>query len=345
VGSSLAGGSTMILVWAAWVNAHGGVNGHRVQVLTADDNADPSRHLALVRDMVESRHVLAFVGDQTPLTTSVSRGYLEQRGIPVIGGDNVTVDWTQSPMLFPTGTTLNELLDADLRIMHDAGKPKLAMVYCAEASTCTYQYHRIVQEGRAAAAGDQVVYSAQVSLTQPDFTAQCLGAKTAGAETVFTALDSNSLSRLGASCARQGYSPLYVTVAQAISNSLASNPALEGFTAGSPVFPWMIASTPETADYARAIQEYAPTLEMSGATAIAWTAGEVFKVAAAHIGVEPTTHDILQGLWAIRGDTFGGLTPPLTFVAHQPTPPVSCYFEIALRGGRWTAPHGDAVLC
>ena len=40
-------------VWQQWTNAHGGVNGHPVEVLIGDDGGDPGRYISIQRQFVE----------------------------------------------------------------------------------------------------------------------------------------------------------------------------------------------------------------------------------------------------------------------------------------------------
>ena len=338
-GSSTAGTDTTVQVWAQWTNAHGGIAGHPVQVFTADDGGDPQRSLALVKDMVESRHVIAFVANQIPFTMRAQLPYLHQHNIPLVGGDNTQSAWTEDSLAFPLGTTIAEAVLGDYKEAHRRNLPKLGLFYCIEAPACTYIRDYTVNGG-AARAGEELVYQSQISLTQPDFTAQCLGAQSAGAQVIFLAMEANSILRVAASCSRQNYHPFYVaTSAQTTSD-------LEGFFATAQDFPYMVGNTPATAQFQQAVQQYAPGLRLSGATTIAWASGQMLaKVAAARIGAQPASQDILDGLWTIHNETLGGLTPPLTFVKNQPTPPVSCYYLIELKGGRWTSPSGDTYAC
>ena len=50
-------------VWVKWTNAQGGVSGHPVSAIFADDGGDPARHRAAVQKMVEQDKVVAFVAD------------------------------------------------------------------------------------------------------------------------------------------------------------------------------------------------------------------------------------------------------------------------------------------
>src|SRR5436305_560151 len=88
-------------VWAASVNDRGGLNGHPVAMVVADDGADPSRAASIARDMVETRGVIAFVGNIEPLSVSGIKGYLEAKKVPVVGVDGAIETWWQSPVFFP----------------------------------------------------------------------------------------------------------------------------------------------------------------------------------------------------------------------------------------------------
>ena len=98
-----SGAQQTIGVWQAYVNAHGGLNGHPVHVYIEDDGADPSTSVSDVEQEVTQDHVIAFVGQLVPLTASASLSYLQQQNIPVIGGDASSQTWWQSPVMFPQG--------------------------------------------------------------------------------------------------------------------------------------------------------------------------------------------------------------------------------------------------
>jgi branched-chain amino acid transport system substrate-binding protein len=69
------------------------------------------------------------------------------------------------------------------------------------------------------------------------------------------------------------------------------------------------------------------------------------RVAAARVGAQPASQDLLNGLWTVHNETLDGLTPPITYTRNQPAPPVECYFLIELRGGRWASSSGDTYAC
>ena len=109
IGSSTGGVQPGLQVWAQSVNDGGGLLGRPVKVISVDDGGDPARSKAVVQDLVENRKAIALIGNTLPLTIKASRGYLEERHVPVVGGDLVSADWNESPVFFPQGTSIKDL--------------------------------------------------------------------------------------------------------------------------------------------------------------------------------------------------------------------------------------------
>jgi branched-chain amino acid transport system substrate-binding protein len=345
VGAQLASALPTAQVWAKSVNARGGLNGHPVRLITADDGTDPARNLALTKDMVENQGVVAFVGNQVPFSVTGSEAYLREKKIPAVGGDVVHPQWWQSPILFPQGQFIDTLLTEAARQGVKAQKKRFGLFYCAEAPPCQHA-NDVYKAGAAEKAGAQLVYSAQVSITQPDFTAECLQAQRNNVETVFLAADAATNTRVARSCAQQGFKPFYVTQTIAVSNALAKEPPLEGLTVVSPVFPWVATDTPGAQEYRQALQTYSSGTEPAGPGAIVWVAGKLMERAAAKLGPTPTAAQVLEGLYALRDETLGGLMTPVTY--RPGTTPLienSCAFLVKVVNGKWTAPQGSQQAC
>ena len=345
-GSVLGTAPSVLQVWAKWVNAHGGLNGHPVQVISGNAGGDPAKNLSIVRTMVEQNHVVAFIANQVPLSVKGSLDYLEQKQIPVIGGDEVTHIWQESPILFPQGTDINDLVISAIKIAVRQGAPKIGLIYCAEAAfVCQNVHHILVDEGGIQKAGGTLAYDAQASLAQPDFTNECLQAKTRGVQTLFLAMDPNSINRISHSCAAQGFHPHYSTASLGVGTNLAGNTDLVGLSAPQATFPWMLSSGPAS-EYQEALKTYAPSLASTPTNSEVWVAGVLVQRAAKSLGAKPTSADFLKGLWAIKNDNLGGLGPPLTFTQGKPAPDFKCYFVVQMdKAAHWTAPQGMNTSC
>jgi branched-chain amino acid transport system substrate-binding protein len=228
--------------------------------------------------------------------------------------------------------------------MARAGKSKAAILYCSEVEAC-YTWNYSLQGGAAQRSGTQLVYTAQVSLAQPDFTAECLQAQSHGAEAILAAVDANSLVRLGRSCAQQNYHPMYIAVSLAVIDSVATDPNLQGLVAPQGTFPWPANDTPLTQAYQHAIHQYAPGLRGSGASSSVWPSGMLMLAVTANLPANSSSQDIFNGLWTIKNNTLGGLAPPLTYNQGQGAAGSACYFLVEVQGGKWTAPKGSQTSC
>ena len=338
VGSVLKDGGPMAQVIARSINDNGGLNGHPVKVVVGDAAGDPSRALSIVRDMVESKGVTVFMANFWVLSGNGARAYLEDKKIPVVGGDVASAVWFKSPMFFPMGSSFDTLSVGSLKTMVDLGHKKIAIAYCAEVEAC-HVYHDAAA-ARAASVGATIVYSAQVSLAQPDYTAECLQAQRSGAEALMLGVESTALSRFARSCKQQGFTPPLVTASLSMIASTAKDPNLEGILAPVATFPFAANDLPATREYKAALARYAPTLEEGGTTSAAWVSGALLREASKALPDQPTSADFLKGLWQIRNNTLGGLTGPLTFREGQPAPDFTCYFLQSISGGKFTAPIG-----
>jgi branched-chain amino acid transport system substrate-binding protein len=347
IGAVFSGAEQTVQVWQAYTNAHGGLNGHPIHVYIEDDGGDPSTSATDIQQEVSQDHVIAFVGNLVPLTASAGVSYLQQQNIPVIGGDASSTVWWQSPMLFPASGSDVGAYQANFTVKQAAAKgdTKMGVLYCVEDPTCTQGYTALVQQQSAAQYGIQAVYSSSFSITQPDFTAQCLDAKQAGANFIYFAGDGDSLMRMANDCTAQGYNPLYLGDSIAITANLATNSHLNGLIAGQTNFPWVDNFTPAQQVYQQAMKQYAPNLQGSASTAAEWAAGELAVAASKDLTANPTSAQFLQGLWSIKGDNLGGLSPPLTFNTNAPATPSNCYFLMVLQNGQFTDPQSGASAC
>jgi branched-chain amino acid transport system substrate-binding protein len=330
------------------VNSRGGLNGHPVNLVTADDGADPARHRAQVQEMVERDHVIAFVANQEPLSGEPSVAYHNHVRVPVIGSEGNGQYFYESPMHFPPFAHASPLLKAWLASSAEQlvpeSKTKLATMACHEATGCG-QFDALAGGGYAAEVGFKVVYRARSSIAQPDYTAECLNAKSAGAEVFWLVMDANSVSRIVTSCSRQGYRPTYVLPLNGSTSAHLAVPDFEGAIIASQAFPWVVSDTPATAEFQAALARYRPGLPVAPQHSVGWTAAKLFERAAARMPEPPTAVAVLEGLWGIRGDDLGGLTHDLTFTRDQPAAERICWFKVRIRDGRFIAPDGTHHYC
>lgn len=336
-----------ISVWAKWMNGKGGVNGHPVRHVVADDGGDPARYNASVRQLVEEQGVVAFLFNTIGLAGG-DLSYVNQKRVPIIGHEAGTEDAYSSPMVFtpyPSGLSYAYALIAGFaQAVVPEGRTKLASIACSDVKLCDL-FDRTWNGPAAKELGFQVVYRARPSLTQPDFTAECISARQAGAQVILGAIDNNSYLRLAHSCARQNYKPTIGVADQLALLSVAADPVMEGNVVITKVAPWPDTTVPGTAELHQAFSQAAPGVEVNGAHAGGWVTAKTFELAARNLPDQPTSGEVLNGLWAINGDSLGGMTFPLTFPKEQPSPRRSCWGIALIQGGKFVPPPNGKLKC
>ena len=345
-GEAMKYGPLGVQVWVSSVNARGGINCHPVKYTVADDGADPNRHRALVQQMVESNKVVAFVYNAAVLSGYSSVDYINQKQIPVIGNEGGSSWFYDSPFFFPHGVSggqpFIEGFFGSLALSGAAaGKNKVAVLSCIEVPVCSGLKSKAPDAAKKF--GLDLVYNAEASITQPDFTSHCLRAQSAGAEMFIVSLDGNSVHRVARSCAGVGFRPIYNTVTVAVQTDFASNPDLDGFVGALWTRSWFDTSSPAIREQQAALKRYGGGQVPGPGLTDGWAVGQLFEAAARNVGDTPTPVQILDGLWSIRNDDLGGLTAPLTFTKGQPAKPVLCFWAAVVQGGKWTG--GDKRIC
>lgn len=337
-------------LWVKATNAKGGVNGHPVKLFVADDNTDNARHRQLIQEFVEQKGVIAFVQNGEALTGSASVDYLKAKGVPVINSIGGNTYFYDSPVHFPLVAHGEEFVKASLYNSADyakqKGKTKYGLIACTEAQVCNDTERLNGNAENVKAAGMELVYKSRASLAQPDFTAECIGARNAKVEILQIALDGNSVARVAASCARQNYRPLFSVFGAIAFDKMKDNKDLDGLTVNANGFPYFICGDPAATEFCDAQRKYGPVQVYGIGNSIGWTAAKAFELAARNVpDSSVTSADILNGLWSFKNETVGGLTHPLTFTKGQNAPRMPCWWQLVLDKGKWTAPNGMKVSC
>jgi branched-chain amino acid transport system substrate-binding protein len=345
IGTIFAGVQQGLEVGVANLNAHGGLNGHPVKLVTQDDGGDPSTNETVAQTMVQSDGAIGFVSQFTPVSSSGSASFLSSHGIPVLGGDLYDPNWYSQPNWFPQGTNLEPgIAEAFLDMASKVGKEKLGVLYCIESPIC----ESVGQYASAHPAdGVAVVYTAPISLTQPSFTAQCIDAKNAGVDMLLVSADGASIERVASDCASQGISIELAEAAVAVSTAEETDSQVNGLVSALQDFPWFEDNTPATEAFHQAFATYLPSYAPDENSASAWTAVQLLALAGANLPASnPTAANLMSGADALGTTTIDGLSPSsITFHAGQPASGTNCFNFVEIVNGHWTAPDGSGPVC
>ena len=346
VGAFVNGAFQAVSVWVKWANLRGGVSGHRIRHIVGDDGNDPAKYASLVRQMVEREGAIAFVFNTVGYNGQYD--YVTQKRVPIIGHEGGLDSVYNQPMIFtpfPSGATYAYGLLASLaKVAVPARKIKLASLACADYSLCA-TFDRVWSGPAAKELGFTPVYRSRPSLTQPDFTAECLAARQAGADAFIMGLDHGSILRLSRSCSRQGYRPLLGMADQLALPQFAADPAAEGAIVGTKLAAWPAKDSPGLAEVHDVFAAVLPGVEVNGAHLGGWVSAKIFEAATRHLPDHPTSADVLDGLWSLRGETVGGLTYPVSFAKGQSSPRKACWSVVVVRNHKYSAPYGGTLDC
>jgi branched-chain amino acid transport system substrate-binding protein len=343
-GGTMGPGRDTWIAWSRAVNARGGINGHKVNLLIGDHGGVEARAVSLARDFVENKGAIALTtGSGGPAVGE----YAKSKNIPVIGSVMTGGTWNSNPMQFPPFAAADGTAWGAARLIKRTGKTKLAVMYCVESNDCADALARIKKF--TGAEGIDVVKEQRFSVVGADFTAECIQMRSSNANVVYAVGENGSLGRMAKDCSRQGFNPIWV--APTFDDGIVSIPQFEGALAVSPTFPWFLRSgSPAIDEMVAALRTYAPARLASGSLVIteSWVSAKLLEKAAANVGDKPTSQEILDGLWAMKGETLGGLTAgraARTFTRGQATPETFCIYETKLVKGKWTAPNGFDPIC
>jgi branched-chain amino acid transport system substrate-binding protein len=339
-------GKDIIQAWAASVNAAGGINGHRVKVYAEDNGGNPATGLSAAKRLVEQEHVVAIVGmtDNNPKWAD----YVKSKGIPVVGGFPTDLQFVTDSNFFSVG---GNIIANFYGIVAEAKKygPKFASLYCAESASCASVAKLVKALG--APQGVTLPYAASVAASAPDFTAQCEAIKNSGASSYNLSVASALIARIAAQCQQLGFKAPIIEAGTSAGTNLVSQSAFDGAEFVDNMLGFFVDSTPATQQFHAALAKYAPSVGSSSEPLnsngmAAWVSGKLFEAAIKATGVsgDITSDSVLSGLYALKGETLGGMTPPLTYTKGKPTL-LNCYFTEKLQGGKFELVNGLTPTC
>jgi branched-chain amino acid transport system substrate-binding protein len=322
--------------WAADVNARGGLNGHPVKLIIADDGGDPGKAVSIGRKLIEQDKISAFYAEQAPGTLQAYIPLAEKAKVPIFGACSCNPDAGKSPIVFSATLSAFQGMNwSHTSMAYKSGKKKISIFYCREVAICS-KGAKEIEEKLAPSLGLQVVHTANVSMAAPDYTAEMLAAKNAGAEAIITYVENPTTLRIIRSGKRQNYTPLISSQMSAHDERMLKigGEDTEGVTIGASMVDW---NSPKMADYRAAIAKYVPGGVLASFGENSWVNGKLIEVLAKSFpDKEVKGDDVLKALYAVNGETLGGLVPPLVFKEGVDHDRVNlCSYPTTIKGGKF----------
>ncbi len=345
--SSISQTSDTMQAWASWVNSHGGLAGHQVNLVILDDGYSAAKALTNAETAINQDHAVAIFdnSDEDPSFAST----VKSADVPVLGGQETDSGYQNSDF-FPAGATFNYTNSVGAIVAKAAGVKKMAAVYCVEVAICAESVH----QGQKVAAhyGITYTYTSSIGFAAPNYTAQCLAAKQSGATAMTVGDASSVVEHVVTDCAAQGYTPRQLSSDGTVAAAWLTIPAFNGNIDTQSDNLWFLHNSATSTMY-QALDKYAPGVPSGpnfGEIVLqSWSDGVLLQAAVKAAGATSaaplTSADILKGLYGLpTGETLGGLSPALHFVKGEPANN-SCFFEMGIKNGKFVALHGGTTTC
>jgi branched-chain amino acid transport system substrate-binding protein len=346
-GNFLGAGQTL-QAWADWINAQGGVEGHKIKVISLDDAGVASTSVNDIKQLVQTDHVLAIVGMSSGDDADWA-SYIESTGVPVIGGSTPLPDFASNPDYFPVGATANNSVPDLLLYAKNVLKQTIGgYLGCEEAPVCSAL--EPVYAAAYSGIGGKLAYNTLFSSSAPSYAAQCLAAQSAGVQDLEIIGPAPVIPKIAQNCQSQGYSPTLLLNDVVLTASLGYSIGTADAVFGADAVPFNVTSSPATKAFHDALAKYEPSVlahaDFNQDDADTWASGQLFAAAAkaGGLGNKPTSKQLVAGLYKLKGVTLGGLTPPLTFNKGKPNS-ISCIYIMSIYHGNIIEPQGLKPYC
>jgi len=306
------------------VNARGGVNGAKLQLIDCDSAYNPSTAHSCAQRLL-SQGVLAIVGWTSVSGEQTEAAYLDtqssscpQCGIPIFGGLGVDAEF-QSPLSFPVADALGRQGYAGGARSCDLGYRHTSVVYL-NASFAASVNDGILAGLSKCGSAPKKNSNEDVGVDigqQQDYTSIVAPWETDGTDSVLAGLDPFSMARLYQAMERQGFNkPTSGAGLDKTSAEQYYGAYFKGAQSLTPVLePVGHMSNTAMADYLNTVKKYYPSQysALDVYTEEQWIAAHVFVGALSQIHGTVTRAALVSAAQSLSNFDTGGLTQPLTY--------------------------------
>ncbi len=330
-----------------WINAHGGVAGHPVTLISDFESGDVAVSVADAKKLIGDG-VDAMVDSDA--NDSAWASIPEKAGVPVfLSADTLAFAGSDDAFGAPQVVTVTTPLIM-LAAKKFGGADKLAVLYCTEYSQCSQAVPYYSSIGKKYDV--HVVYSAAASQSAPNYLAQCLAAKAAGANSLFVASSADVAMRVVKDCAKQGYTPHLLAGSGSYQKSFAGSPGTNGMIVSDQNVPFFDTNVPAIKTMTEAFDKYDPAITRSSnyddSAVWNWIIGALLLGAGKAANWTPNTQitpaALRSALFTLHTTTAGGLMNQVTFSEGKPQTN-NCSYTVTIKNNKLVLPYGLKATC
>jgi ABC-type branched-subunit amino acid transport system substrate-binding protein len=339
------------------INASGGINGRKINLIAEDDAGSPTTNVTVSQDLVQNKKVFAVI-DFSALTFAGAK-YLNQQGVPVTGDEFDGPEWGQQPNtnMFTWGPPLYTQFNGSYytydnsATLKSLGVTKLAGVsYNSPSAAQAIKGNFAV----AQAAGVSKCYeNLSIPFGAVDFTAAALSIKHAGCDAVTSTLVDQGDIALSTALKQAGVTAKQI-YATGYDQDVLDNPQSAAALEGAYVTAGIDFTNPNAGTTAmiNTLKQNDPSYK-SGIPSLgvygSYISADVIVRGLQTAGQNPTRTSFISGLRGVTDYTAGGIfTPPISFGGFGTVdmlPAQTCGSLLQLVGGKFVETNDGKPVC
>jgi branched-chain amino acid transport system substrate-binding protein len=203
----------------AMINAKGGINGRKINMISLDDAYSPPKTVEQTRRLVEQDEVLAIVGTIGTPTNSATQRYLNSKKVPQIFISTGAAKW-DDPKNYPYTTQLYPPYQMEGQVFARyilKNKPDAKLGVLSQNDDAGKDYVKGLKDGLGDKASTIIVKEVTYETTDPTIDSQIVALKASGADALFTMATPKFGAQAIRKVAELGWKPLNYVVSVASS--------------------------------------------------------------------------------------------------------------------------------
>lgn len=299
----------------AAINAAGGINGRRVELVFCDTNYDPNTESGCARQAQEEG-VVAVVAPYT--TYPATYEFLDRAQIPVIGALGINPAEFTSEMTYPLSGGLPGWYAGAVSQAKDAGAKTIAMLACG-SSAC--ELASKIANDAVAESGLTLTESVTFATGSPDLSAPVAKAISANPDALILAVPPNDLPKAIQAVRNASYDGIISSVTGVFppATIAALGESGNGILLASQVLPSSDPSNPTITQYLKEIDAVDPNTNKDENSQLAWGGYVLFETVAKRLD-EVNRETLADAMKNLSDPVDTGITAPYSTTGTQQLP-------------------------
>ena len=323
------------LAYAEMLNARGGVNGRKLELVFEDNEFSAQKAVTAVRKLVSRDNVFALIGSNGTAQITPVLSYLAENNVPVINSYTGVLDWFDParPLVYGVWTPLEPAMQALGRWAAKDGHRKILVVHFDAAVARGFSQHAIA--GAKSVSPDVQIDFLPIKLGTVDYVPHVLEIIQRKPDAVIGGTILQEFVAMARELRANGSKlPLYTTTYNVFDSLAALDPAAVEGTKAFTFTQSPLADTPAVKEYRDAMAQYIkPALPPDFPSLFTFAGTKIFAESLSRVKGELTVQSLLAVLDKMK-DYDSGILPPVSFgpTNHQGT---NALFKMVAKAGRW----------